>query len=118
MKTLYAACLSRLGLSLAEAAQLHEVRIDTVKSWSAGRNGVPPGAWEELRELESQIVDASEELREQWEAQGSPPIDLDDSEAGHLPLMAAADLVLTTNAEVRVGQSPATRVARRARRPN
>lgn len=47
--TLYASCLSRLGLSQARAAELHGVRLDTVKSWSAGRRAVPPGAWDDLR---------------------------------------------------------------------
>lgn len=49
MTTLYASCLSRLGLSQARAAELHGVRLDTVKSWSAGRRAVPPGAWDDLR---------------------------------------------------------------------
>ena len=64
MKTLYAACLSRLGLSQAAAAALHGVRLDTVKSWSAGRNPVPDGAWDDLRSLEGEIVDRSETIRE------------------------------------------------------
>lgn len=59
MKTLYAACLSRLGLSQSGAAALHSVRLDTVKSWSAGRNPVPPGAWADLRAYEAAIVDRS-----------------------------------------------------------
>lgn len=118
MKTLYAACLSRLGLSQSGAASLHGVGLSTVKQWCAGRSVPPQGIWDELRELEAQIVDASEELRERWEAAGSPPIELDDSEAGHLPLMAAADLVLTTEGPVTVGRTAATQAARQARRPN
>src|SRR5690606_5886364 len=70
MKTLYAACLSRLGLSQAQAAALHGVRLDTVKSWSAGRNPIPEGAWAELREYEAQIIDRSEAIREAWEDAG------------------------------------------------
>ena len=49
--TLYAAALRLLGLSHAEAARLHNVRLDTVKSWSAGRRSAPPGCWDELRAL-------------------------------------------------------------------
>lgn len=118
MKTLYAACLSRLGLSQSGAAALHNVRLDTVKSWSSGRNRVPQGAWDDLRELEAQIVDRSEGIREAWQAQGSPPIEIDDSEADDLALMAAADLVLSSDGPVHVGQTAATLAARQARRPN
>lgn len=115
MKTLYAACLSRLGLSQAGAAALHNVRLDTVKSWSSGRNGVPPGAWAELRAYEAQIVDRSEAMRETWEAAGSPLIELDDSDAGGVALMAAADFVLGTAAPVAIGKTAATAKAREAR---
>jgi len=118
MKTLYAACLSRLGLTQAEAATLHGVRLDTVKSWCAGRNRVPAGAWDDLRACESQIIDGSEELRERREAAGSPPLEIDDSEAGGAGLMALADFVLGCDAPVQIGQTDATLAARQARRPN
>src|SRR5208337_5666858 len=39
------------GLSHREAAEFHRVRLDTVKSWSAGRNRAPDGASAELRSL-------------------------------------------------------------------
>ena len=39
------------GLSHREAADFHRVRLDTVKSWSAGRNRAPDGALTELRNL-------------------------------------------------------------------
>lgn len=51
MITLYAAALRFLGLSQTEAAELHQVRLDTVKSWSSGRRDVPDHAWETLRQL-------------------------------------------------------------------
>ncbi|MDD9396377.1 hypothetical protein, partial [Staphylococcus aureus] len=86
MKTLYAACLSRLGLSQSAAAALHGVRLDTVKSWSAGRNRVPDGAWSDLRGLEAQIVDLSEQMRNQWDSSGSPPIEVNASEVDHLTM--------------------------------
>lgn len=66
--TLYAAALRRLGLSQAEAAAYHGVRLDTVKSWSAGRNRVPAGAWAELRRLYNQqviAIDAALQLIEE-----------------------------------------------------
>lgn len=55
MKTVYAAALSRLGLTQPIAAELHNVRLDTVKSWCAGRREVPDGAWDDLAELEAAI---------------------------------------------------------------
>ncbi len=116
MKTLYAACLARLGLSQFEAARLHDVRLDTVKSWSSGRSPPPPDVFDDLRGIESQIVDASEALREVWA--DAATIEIDDSEAGDLPLMAAADFVLNTDAPIETGRTRATALARQARRPN
>jgi hypothetical protein len=96
VKTLYSACLSRLGLSQAEAAALHDVRLDTVKSWSAGRNPVPEGAWADLRAYEAQIVDRSEAIREAWEDAGEVR-DIDASVADNRGMMALADFFLTTD---------------------
>lgn len=119
MKTLYAACLARLGLSLAEAARLHGSRLDTVKSWSAGRNPVPDGIWDDLRTYEADIINRAEEWRERWEAAGQPPLEINDAEAGAGPaLMALADFVLGSTGPVHVGETAATRMARQARRPN
>jgi|SRR5690606_30669819 len=115
MKSLYAACLSRLGLSLAEAAALHGVGLSTVKHWTSGRRAPPQGVWDELRRYELEIVDAAEELREAWEQAGEPPIEIDTTDAGTLPLIAAADFVLGTaeRTPVEVGPSEATGEARR-----
>ena len=55
MKTVYAAALSRVGLTQSLAAEMHDVRPDTVKSWCAGRNKVPGGAWDDLADLEAHI---------------------------------------------------------------
>lgn len=98
MKTLYAACLSRLGLSQSGAAELHGVRLDTVKSWSSGRNRVPEGAWDELRQYEALIVDRSEAVREVWEDTGEAS-EIDAAWRDEPSLMALADFVL--NAPVR-----------------
>lgn len=118
MKTLYAACLSRLGLSQAGAAALHGVRIDTVKSWSAGRNPVPQGAWDQLRSCEARIAERADAMLEAWEANDCPPIEIDASEADAVSLMAAADFVLSSAGPVHIGQTAATQLARQARRPN
>jgi hypothetical protein len=49
--TPYRLLLSRVGLSQADAAALHGVRLDTVKSWCAGRNPAPAGVVGDLRAL-------------------------------------------------------------------
>lgn len=118
MKSLYSACLSRLGLTQTGAAELHGVRLDTVKSWCAVRNRIPAGAWDDLRAYEGQIIDGSEALRERWEAAGSPPLEIDDSEADGAGVMAMADFVMGCDAPVHIGQTAATLAARQARRPN
>lgn len=119
-RTLYAACLSRLGLSQAEAAAFHSVGLQSVKNWCSGRSSPPAGVWDELREYEARIVDLSEAMRSAWEEDSRPPVELDDSEAGGPALMAAADWVLgmDTGSPVHVGRTTATQVARQGRRPN
>lgn len=52
----------RCGLSLAEAADFLGVRLDTVKSWSAGRNPTPEGVIDELRALYAKIERAADNL--------------------------------------------------------
>ena len=51
MTTPFAILAALAGLSHREAAELLNVRPDTVKSWSAGRNRAPAGAVAELRNL-------------------------------------------------------------------
>lgn len=48
------------GLSQTEAADFLGVRLDTIKSWSAGRRRVPVGAWKMLAGLYEQIQDAAD----------------------------------------------------------
>ncbi|MBU6167108.1 MAG: hypothetical protein KGQ52_13420 [Alphaproteobacteria bacterium] len=114
--TLYAACLRRLGLSLAEAAALHNVRRDTVASWSNGRNRPPAGAWDDLRRLEAAVIDRSEAMRARWaDVRADVAIGLRDADlAGTL---AAADFVLNLPAGVAVTdeETEAVLAARRAR---
>lgn len=56
--TTFAASLRLCGLSQGEAADFLGVRLDTVKSWSAGRNPVPEGVWTMLADLWRRIEDA------------------------------------------------------------
>lgn len=60
--TLFALLIQRCGLSLSEAAAFLGVRLDTVKSWSSGRNPTPPGVTDELRALYEKIETAAENL--------------------------------------------------------
>ncbi len=118
MKTLYAACLSRLGLSQSEATALHGVRLDTVKSWSSGRNPVPQGAWDQLRDLEARVGDGSNAILRAWNEAGCPPIEINCAETDSSSLMATAGFVLRSHGPVHIGETPATQAARQARRPN
>lgn len=49
--TPYALLLALSGLSQREAAEFHRVRLDTVKSWSAGRNASNSGVVADLCRL-------------------------------------------------------------------
>jgi len=62
MTTLYALLLARCGLSHGEAADFHQARLDTIKSWSTGRRQAPAGAIAELRALYAQIERAAGEI--------------------------------------------------------
>lgn len=99
MKTLYAACLSRLGLSQAEAASLHGAGLSTIKHWTAGRRDVPDGVWQELRDYEAQIVDRSETIREVWEDAGELRDVVMNANGIAVNMMAAADFLLTNDAD-------------------
>ena len=121
MKTFYSDLLTRLGLSLAEAAELHGVGLSTVKHWASGRRG-PSCGWDglinELRDYEAEIIDRSEQFREIHEAQGFPALDINASEADPITRMAMVDFILTSDVAVHEGETDATRMARQARRPN
>lgn len=60
MKTTFAAAIQLCGLSQPQAAEFLGVRLDTVKSWGAGRNPAPGGAWEMLAELWRRIESAAD----------------------------------------------------------
>lgn len=59
MTTLTTLLLDRCGLSHREAAAFLGVRLDTVNSWSSGRNPTPAGVVEELRGLYARIEQAA-----------------------------------------------------------
>lgn len=95
MNTLYAACLSRLGLTQPEAAALHDVALVTVKSWAQGKRAVPAGVWAELRAYEGEIVDRAEAMRDVWEETGRNADVVADPHHDPRNLMALADFTLS-----------------------
>src|SRR5262249_48206923 len=60
--TPFAVLAERCGLSQREAAEFLKVRIDTVKSWCAGRNVAKPAVLAELRGLYASIQAAADQL--------------------------------------------------------
>lgn len=59
MITSFTLLAERCGLSHREAAEFHGVRLDTAKSWSAGRNNAPDGVIADLRDLYTKIERAA-----------------------------------------------------------
>lgn len=57
--TIFSAALRLCGLSLREAAEFLGTRLDTVKSWSSGRNQIPPGVMAELHALAARLDEAA-----------------------------------------------------------
>ena len=66
------------GLSQSAAAAALGVRLDTVKSWSSGRNPAPGGVLAELARLALQIEDAARQRLEEAGRQVGEP----EAEAG------------------------------------
>ena len=93
--TPYRLLLSRVGLSQADAATLHQVRLDTIKSWCTGRARAPVGVIAELRTLYArQKKAATEALRMIAERPEVSQIELgyavDDQEAAGMGWPCAA----------------------------
>lgn len=93
MATTFSLLSQICGLSHREAAQLLNVRLDTVKSWSTGRNRVPDAVLAELAELAARIEAAAAQTLKQIEEtaaeHGLPDevelgIASDDAEAGYI----------------------------------
>jgi len=64
MTTIFSLLTQVCGLSQREAAAFLDARIDTVKSWSAGRNPAPSGVIDELAVLAEKIDAAADGLVE------------------------------------------------------
>jgi hypothetical protein len=100
--TTFALLCDRCGLSHREAAAFLGVRLDTVKSWSAGRNPAPEGVLAQLRGLYARIAQAAEQAIQVIEDNEDHPDELelglaaDDHEAQSLgwPCVGAHRAVL------------------------
>ncbi len=107
MKTPFAVALAACGLSQTQAADFFGVRLDTVKSWGAGRNRVPPGVWEQLGELFEQIerlADVILEAVETVEEEGGAElwVELPGRLPGNAELMALARAQMTLGSRPRL----------------
>jgi hypothetical protein len=58
MTSAYDLMRQRCGLSQQEAADFHQARLDTIKSWCSGRREAPDSVIDELRDLHDDIVAA------------------------------------------------------------
>lgn len=58
--TTFSALTTACGLSLREASEVVKVRLDTVKSWSSGRNNCPVSVLAELSDLRDRIEEAAD----------------------------------------------------------
>lgn len=94
-RTLYAACLSRLGLSQQDGAELHKVSPQTVRNWATGRRPVPQGAWDELRARDSEVQARIEALLRANEVTPFGDVPNDASALDDLDAIAASALVLS-----------------------
>lgn len=117
-KTLFSACLERVGLTREQAAAYLNIPAYTIKKMCNGSKIVPQGVWDDLRRRQIEIVDGSEELLERWEQSRATRLTINDDEAGDPAILAAADFVLSVDAGVEIEMVSAERVAaaRRARR--
>ncbi|MEE2932109.1 MAG: hypothetical protein VX941_01635 [Pseudomonadota bacterium] len=61
------------GLSHREAAAYHDVRLDTIRSWSINRNPAPSGVINELTELINKMLTAVDQAMEAIEQQHTSP---------------------------------------------
>jgi hypothetical protein len=124
MKTLYAAAISRLGMSQPEAAAFHAVPLQTIKNWASARARVPTGAWDELRALSREIDFLADQFDLAWEqacdATGGMPgtFDFDSQSVPNTATsIAAADFALSLPKTIAVNDAvtAATAAARAAR---
>lgn len=90
MTTTFSLLVNRCGLSTREAAEFLDARVDTVKSWSSGRNKCPAGVIDQLRDLYASIEAAADNhiaaVKHLIETNGAPEeieisIAADDDEA-------------------------------------
>lgn len=100
MTTPFSLLLSLSGLSHREAGEFLCVRLDTIRSWSSGRNRCPDGALDDLKKLISKQARTASEALDQISRletrHGSPdavelgePLDDDDAQSIGWPCVGA-----------------------------
>lgn len=80
--TLFALLLDVCGLSHREAADLLNVRLDTIDSWSSGRRTTPQPVIDELAALATRIDKAASESLARIEALSAEHEELEEIELG------------------------------------
>ena len=73
MTSAYDLLRQRCGLSQQEAADFHQARLDTVKSWCSGRRAAPDGAIDELQQLYGRIRQMASQLALSARNRPAPP---------------------------------------------
>ena len=73
MTSAYDLMRQRCGLSQQEAADFHDTRLDTVKSWCSGRRQAPEGVITELQDLYARIRQMGDALAKAVKQQKAPP---------------------------------------------
>lgn len=100
MTTPFSLLLQLSGISHRDAADFLAVRLDTVKSWSSGRNKCPDGAITDMRRLiagqERTAAEALAQIAQLQTDHGSPdaiefgePLDDDDAQSIGWPCVGA-----------------------------
>lgn len=93
--TTFKSALGVCGLSQAEAADFLSVKLDTVKSWCAGRNNPPLGVWQMLASLFEQIQDAADGAADHMALEGIDPRSFNniaaDLRGDELPVTSSAN---------------------------
>lgn len=90
--SIFALIRARCGLSRAEAAQVLDVRSDTVRSWDDGRRNAPAAVLDQLAALHRRIEHAADEALAQ----------IDDVVERHGPAFEMALRVAGDDAEARL----------------
>ena len=102
MRTIYAACLSRVGLSVSEAANRLRIPTRKLKAWRDGSAAVPQKAWDDLRQYEVEISDEYYRILDDAASQTTEETAMVDAAPSALSATAIAILILESTGKVSV----------------